>query len=114
MAKDYFDRNDIKVIYSNARKFGLTNDIWKLREFSLKQLAIENVFFCSAFFRKQDWGRVGGYDELAAVVLHLSQSQEFCNSIVKACRKRASHFDITKMIKEHFTLYHNLLKDAKK
>lgn len=63
LAKNYFDRNDLKVIYSKARKFGLTNDIWKLREFSLEQLAIENVFFCSAFFRKHDWERVGGYDK---------------------------------------------------
>ena len=56
----------------------------------------------------------GNCEELAAVVLHLSQSQEFYKATVKACQKRASDFDITKMINEHFTLYHNLLNDAKK
>ncbi|WP_298894553.1 glycosyltransferase family A protein [uncultured Psychroserpens sp.] len=53
----------LKVVYSNAEKFGLENKTWNLRPFSLFNLAKSNVIFCSAVFKKEDWERVGGYDE---------------------------------------------------
>jgi len=56
-------RNDpkIKVVYCEAEYFGLKSGIWNLKKFSLKKLAIDNMIFCSAMFRKKDWEDVGGY-----------------------------------------------------
>ena len=53
----------LKIVYCEAEKFGEQNGLWKLPEFSLKILATTNVIFCSAFFKKSDWEKVGGYDE---------------------------------------------------
>lgn len=54
---------DLKVIYCEAQKFGAVNEKWTLKEFSLKNLASANIIFCSAFFKKDQWKTVGGYDE---------------------------------------------------
>ncbi|MFT4072391.1 MAG: glycosyltransferase family A protein [Dysgonamonadaceae bacterium] len=51
------------VIYCNAQTFGEKNGAWILPEFNKKNLAVGNVIFCSAFYRKADWSKVGGYDE---------------------------------------------------
>ncbi|MCL6258252.1 glycosyltransferase family 2 protein [Aquiflexum sp. TKW24L] len=53
----------VKVIYSEAEKFGDKVGKWKLKPFSLKALALDNMIFVSAFFRKKDWELAGGYDE---------------------------------------------------
>jgi glycosyltransferase involved in cell wall biosynthesis len=55
--------SSLSLIYANSEKFGLVNEIWDLPEFSIEKLATENLIYCSAFFKKEDWERVGGYDE---------------------------------------------------
>ena len=58
-----FDKqNEVSVIYCNAEKFGDEKGEWILPSFSLKKLALDNVIFCSAIFKKEDWKYVGGYD----------------------------------------------------
>lgn len=68
ISKDYmylalkaFNKN-IKVVYSKAEKFGYVNGFWHLKDFSHFNLAVGNIIFCSAFFRKSDWESIGGYD----------------------------------------------------
>ena len=51
------------IIYCEAEFFGDRTGEWELPEFSLKEFAIQNTIFCSAFFKKLDWVLVGGYDE---------------------------------------------------
>ena len=63
LGSNHFAEDDLKVIYCNAKKFGAITKKWELQEFSLQQLATDNMIFCCAFFRKKDWLRVGGYDE---------------------------------------------------
>lgn len=63
LAKNHFDNQNLKVIYCEAEKFGEVNEKWNLPEFSLMNLANQNLIFCCAFFRKTGWIRVGGYDE---------------------------------------------------
>ena len=46
-----------------AEKFGEEQGIWKLPDFSMQAIAKNNIIFCSAFFKKSDWVKVGGYDE---------------------------------------------------
>lgn len=53
---------DIRVVYCHAEKFGLRNGPWKLREFSLEALALDNMIFVSALFKKADFKTTGGYD----------------------------------------------------
>lgn len=63
LALKHFNVEKTKVIYCNAEKFGADSGKLELKNFSLLQLSRENVIFCTAFFRKRDWKKVGGYDE---------------------------------------------------
>lgn len=51
----------IAVVFCKAEYFGLKSGLWKLKEFSLKKLAIDNMIFSCAMFRKEDWKNAGGY-----------------------------------------------------
>lgn len=62
-AQKHFADKNIKIIYSQAKKFGEEQGLWKLPEFSIQELARKNIIFCSALFRRDDWKRIGGYDE---------------------------------------------------
>lgn len=50
------------IVYCNARLFGAVETEWLLPEYSLPRMLIDNVIFCSAFFRRDDWLESGGYD----------------------------------------------------
>ncbi|GAB0155138.1 glycosyltransferase family A protein [Chryseobacterium sp. Alg-005] len=50
------------IIYCEAQKFDAENEKWILPEYSRQVLAVKNVIFCTAFFRKKDWEKVNGYD----------------------------------------------------
>lgn len=63
LAVNVFQNDEtVKVVYANAEKFGEVSGKWNLIDFSLKNLSRNNMVFCSAFFRKSDWERIGGYD----------------------------------------------------
>lgn len=53
---------NVGIVYCRARLFGAVQTEWLLPEYSLKEMLIDNVIFCSAMFRKADWEKVGGYD----------------------------------------------------
>ncbi len=50
------------IVYCNARLFGAVETEWLLPEYSLEGMLLDNVIFCSALFRRDDWLAVGGYD----------------------------------------------------
>lgn len=52
----------IKVVYCKAEKFGDAVGQLKSKPFSMKLLATENMIFCTALFRKEEWEKAGGYD----------------------------------------------------
>ena len=54
--------NGYSVIYSNAKRFGAKSGLWRMPDFSLNTLSKRNVIFCTAFFKKTDWKKVGGFD----------------------------------------------------
>lgn len=62
LAVNHFNDNDIKVVYCKAKKFGVEDKDWLLRDFSLLNLAKDNLIFNSAFYRKQDALAIKGYD----------------------------------------------------
>ena len=57
-------RPEVKVVYCQAEKFSEAGrKPWKLKPFSLQQLAKDNMIFVSALFRKADALGVGGFSE---------------------------------------------------
>ncbi len=61
-AINYLQNNErTKVVYCNAEFFELKKGKWKLPPFSISKLAKNNMIFCSAIYRKNEWERVGGY-----------------------------------------------------
>ena len=61
--QQFNENNKLKVVYCQAEKFGSEFGLLELKDFSISGLAIRNLIFCSAFYRKKDWELVGGYDE---------------------------------------------------
>ncbi|MBU1565608.1 MAG: glycosyltransferase [Proteobacteria bacterium] len=53
---------EVGIVYCNARLFGAVETEWILPEYSLEKMLLDNLIFCSAFFRKDDWQEAGGYD----------------------------------------------------
>lgn len=81
LAVKEFNKNSIvKVVYCEAEKFGTEKGILKLEEYSISNLAIRNLIFCSAFYRKNDWKNVGGYDQK---MIYGLEDWEFWISILK-------------------------------
>jgi glycosyltransferase involved in cell wall biosynthesis len=57
-------RPEVKVVYCQAEKFSSSGrKPWKLKPFSLQQLAKDNMIFVSALFRKADALAVRGFSE---------------------------------------------------
>jgi len=62
-AVSILDQNSsIGIVYCRAQLFGAWNAEWNLPEYSLDEMLINNIIFCTAFFRKADWEEVGGFD----------------------------------------------------
>lgn len=78
--KEFENDSTVKVVYCKAMKFGAQNGIWNLKLFSLYDLALENMIFCSGLYRKSDWERVGGYD---SNMEHGLEDWEFWISMLK-------------------------------
>lgn len=53
----------VGIVYCRAVKFGAEHGPWRLPEYSPQEMAVDNVIFCSAMFRRADWQAVGGYNE---------------------------------------------------
>ncbi len=50
------------IVYCKARLFGAVETDWLLPEYSLEKMLVDNLIFCSAIFRRDDWVTAGGYD----------------------------------------------------
>lgn len=53
---------DTGIVYCRAMLFGAVESEWVLPAYSLEEMLKDNVIFCSALFRREDWEAVGGYD----------------------------------------------------
>ncbi len=53
---------EVGIVYCKAQLFGDVATEWLLPEFSLQRILLDNIIFCTAFFRKSDWEAVGGFD----------------------------------------------------
>jgi glycosyltransferase involved in cell wall biosynthesis len=59
----FSDNPGAKIVYCEAELFEGKTGKWDLPDFTIRQLARQNMIFCSAIYRKSEWTRVGGYDE---------------------------------------------------
>ena len=75
---------DYTVIYCEAELFGNETGKWHLPEFSLENLAKKNCIFCSAFYKKEDWKKVNGYD---VNMIYGLEDYEFWISLLKNEKK---------------------------
>lgn len=64
LAEKEFD-NGYTIIYAKAFYFNDNNKYtrWDLKEFKFENFLIFNHIYCSSFFKKSDWIKVGGYDK---------------------------------------------------
>lgn len=69
IAPDYLEKavkildenKNVGIVYCQASFFGEENSKWDLPEYELSKILIDNLIFCSALYRKDDWDLVGGY-----------------------------------------------------
>jgi glycosyltransferase involved in cell wall biosynthesis len=54
---------EVGIVYCKAMKFGAEDGPWGLPVYTLRELVIDNVIFVTSLFRKEDWSRVGGFNE---------------------------------------------------
>jgi glycosyltransferase involved in cell wall biosynthesis len=57
------ERQDVGIVYCKAVRFGKEEGPWQLPAYTIREIVIDNVIFCSALYRKADWKVVGGYNE---------------------------------------------------
>ncbi len=57
------ENRSIGIVYCRAQLFGSVETEWLLPPYSLDEMLLDNVIFCSALFRKSDWKAVGGYNQ---------------------------------------------------
>ncbi|MFH4964296.1 glycosyltransferase [Gaetbulibacter sp. M235] len=60
--KEFDKDNALKVVYCEAKFFGKYNKLWKLPNYSFRELLRNNIIFCSALIKKDDFVKSGGYD----------------------------------------------------
>jgi glycosyltransferase involved in cell wall biosynthesis len=53
---------EIGIVYCKAETFGARTGPWHAADFSLPQMLLGNLIFCSALFRREDWQQTKGYD----------------------------------------------------
>lgn len=112
------DQNEnIGIVYCRAEFFGVNNAKWELPDYELMQMLIDNMIFCSAFFRKADWKLVGGFKP---TMIYGWEDYDFWLSIIElkreVCRlpeylfyyRQRSKSMINKMTNEH--LYYSRQK----
>lgn len=57
------ERPDVKIVYSKGEYFGELSGPIDNKPYSFKTMLVENPFFNSVVFRREDFDRVGGYHE---------------------------------------------------
>ena len=53
--------DNIGVVYCHADLFGEDSGPWRLKDYSVENMLLDNVVFVTALFRRDDWETVGGF-----------------------------------------------------
>lgn len=69
-------REGFEIIYSNAQRFGESNEEWILDEYDFKKLLLSNLFFCTTIFKKSsirfDENMIEGLEDWEFWINHIS------------------------------------------
>lgn len=68
IGKDYMrlaekEFNAYDLVYAKSSFFGNVNAEWNVSYTSYTNLLIHNSIYCSCFYKKKEWEKIGGYDE---------------------------------------------------
>lgn len=80
------------IIYCKADYFGIKDGTWNLEPFDKRNFLIRNQIFCTAFFKKEDWSKVGGYD---VNFRNGREDWEFWINLLKTTQKEVIRLDYT-------------------
>ncbi|XOF34121.1 MAG: glycosyltransferase family 2 protein [Candidatus Electrothrix sp. YB6] len=75
---------ELGIVYCKAQYFGDRDSEWPLPEYSLEEMLLNNVIFCTSFFRKADWEKAGGFDP---AMIHGWEDYDFWLSLIERGRK---------------------------
>jgi glycosyltransferase involved in cell wall biosynthesis len=74
----------VGVVYCQADYFGARTGRWELPPYAADRMFFGNIIFVTALFRKEDWDRVGGFDES---LTHGLEDYDFWLSIMEEGRE---------------------------
>ena len=74
----------VGIVYCKARLFGAVDSDWDLPDYSLERMLVDNIIFCSACYRRDDWLAAGGYDP---GMIYGWEDYEFWLSLIEKGRK---------------------------
>lgn len=60
--KEMIKSPGIKLVYGAGKKFGIINEVWKLKTYSWEKLLFGNMIHPCGLYRKKDWEASNGYD----------------------------------------------------
>lgn len=64
MAVEEFKKDSALIVVTGLGEFfGKENGSMNLPEFSMKKMLHGNIIYCPSFFKKDDWEKIGGFDE---------------------------------------------------
>jgi glycosyltransferase involved in cell wall biosynthesis len=87
-AKEFSDNPDI--IYCKSSFFGNINEDFKLGDFSYETLLLNNLIFCSAFYKKTAWLETTGYD---SNLIYGYEDWDFWIELLKNSEKKVIRLD---------------------
>lgn len=58
----FHNNPDVKLVYCLCRKFGRKNVLYNLPPYDYNKLIWGNLIFCSAFYKRIDYDKTGGYN----------------------------------------------------
>jgi len=105
--------SNIGIVYCEGELFGDQMGKWYLPKYKFPDILLDNVIFCSGFFRKNDWERVGGYNY---EMIYGWEDYDFWLSIIELGREvhcisdtlfyyRRQFGSMVELIKDHHHLY---------
>lgn len=84
-AVEVMDSDDnVGVVYCHADLFGEQSGPWKLPDYSLESMLLDNIVFVTSLFRKADWLHVGGF---STVMENGMEDYDFWLSILEIGRE---------------------------
>jgi glycosyltransferase involved in cell wall biosynthesis len=84
-ASELLDHDEeLGIVYCQAEFFGERKGMFYLNAFSIKNMLLDSRIFCSAFFRRVDWERTGGYNPN---MIYGWEDWDFWLSIIEKKRK---------------------------